>query len=306
MRVLLLLSLAAALALGGCSRSVDQKGFVSTDEAVQALVAAARTDDSKSLLSVLGGDAEALIHSGDPIQDRNSRQRFVAEYEATHTLDESKPGFVTLNVGVDKWPFPIPLVKKDGRWYFDTAAGGEEIINRRVGANELATIRSCLAFVDAQREYYARNPQQDPLLHFAQKLLSTEGRKDGLYWPTSGNESPSPLGMRFAQARAEGYFQKEPAASAEPYHGYVYRLLTAQGPNAQGGAYDYLVRDKMLGGFALIAFPADYGNSGVMTFIVNHDGIVFSKDLGPDTARHAQTIKVFDPDQSWQREASID
>lgn len=303
MRKFILLITAGALLQTGCTRT--QKDFASTEEATQALVAAARANDTKALLAVLGNDAKALIDSGDPVQDRNSRERFIAEYEAAHSLDQDQPESVTLNVGADKWPFPIPLVQQDGRWHFDTAAGAEEIVNRRVGANELATIQSCLAYVDAQREYYSRNPQQDALLHFAEKLVSSEGQKDGLYWPTKENESVSPLGENFARARAEGYF-KEGVTKDEPYHGYIYKLLTAQGPNAEGGAYDYVVKDKMLGGFALIAFPADYGNSGVMTFIVSHSGVVFSKDLGSETTKVASSIQVFDPDSSWKREAGLD
>ena len=246
-----------------------------------------------------------MLSSGDSVQDRNSRQRFLTAYEEAHGLDSSVEGVTTLEVGTDKWPFPFPIVQRDGRWRFDGAAGKEEVLNRRVGENELSTIQSCLAFVDAQREYYVRNPERDPLLHYAQKLVSTEGRKDGLYWPTAGDEAQSPLGEEFAQARGEGYFQ-EGVSQATPFHGYVYRLLKSQGPHAAGGAYSYVVRDKMLGGFALIAVPAEYGSSGVMTFLVNHDGVVYSKDLGPDSAKAALSMESFDPDQSWTREAVIE
>lgn len=304
MRVLVFLFILVTAAQAACSRSVHQKDFASADEAMQALASAARSDDTRALLEVLGNEAAPVVDSGDPVQDRNARQRFVAAYEALHALDDKVAGTATIEVGEDRWPFPIPLVQSNGRWHFDSTAGSEEVVNRRVGANELATIQSCLAFVDAEREYYARNPQQDALLHFAQKLVSTDGQKDGLYWPTTGDEGPSPLGEGFAQARAEGYFDNE-SSKHEPYHGYLYRLLKAQGPNAEGGAYDYIVGDKMLGGFALIAFPAEYGNSGVMTFMVNHAGVVFSKDLGADTAKVASAIESFDPDQSWKREASI-
>ena len=305
MRYIALLMILGALVQAGCSRTPRQQDFASAEAASQALLAAARSDDARSLLGVLGGEAKSLIDSGDPVQDKNTRERFVTEYEAKHALVASDAGLVTLTVGTDDWPFPIPLVERDGRWRFDTAAGAEEVLNRRVGSNELATIQSCLAFVDAQREYYSSNPQSGPLLQFAQKLVSTEGQKDGLYWPASANDSPSPLGESFARARAEGYFTNAPAKD-EPYHGYVYKLLTAQGSNAEGGAYNYVVKDKMIGGFALLAFPADYAKNGVMTFIVNHGGVVYSKDLGPDTAKVAQAIEAFDPDQSWKREASID
>jgi hypothetical protein len=304
MRFVVLL-IAGTLLQAGCSRSAHQQDFASAEEAAQALASAARSADSSTLLSVLGAEAKPLVDSGDAVQDKNARERFVTEYEAKHSLDATQPDVVTISVGADQWPFPIPLVERNGRWRFDTAAGAEEIVNRRVGANELATIQSCLAFVDAQREYYSRNPQGGPLLQFAQKLVSTQGQKDGLYWPATSNDMPSPLGESFAQARAEGYFTDGPSKD-EPYHGYLYKLLTAQGASAEGGAYGYLVGDKMLGGFALLAFPADYAKNGVMTFIVNHSGVVYSKDLGTDTAKIAQAIETFDPDQSWKREASID
>lgn len=305
MRVSLVLLIAIAAGQAGCSRPVQQKDFASADEAVQALLAAAKSDRTHALLEVLGPVSEPVIDSGDPVQDRNSRERFLQEYATAHALTSSAAGTTTLEVGTDKWPFPFPLVQSDGRWRFDSTAGAEEIVNRRVGDNELSTIQSCLAFVDAEREYYVRNAQQDRLLHFAQKFLSTEGQKDGLYWPTAGDEEPSPLGERFARARSEGYSEQGAAAGA-PFHGYVYRLLKAQGRHAAGGAYDYMVGDKLLGGFALIAFPAEYGSSGVMTFIVNHDGVVFSRDLGPDTRKAAHAIEAFDPDQSWTREATIE
>jgi len=299
--------LAAVLLIvtAACSRMTSQQDFASSDDAVSALIAAARANDTSALVKVLGKDAKPAIDSGDAVQDKNARERFVRAYDDEHTLSGDPDGPTTLLVGSDDWPFPFPLVQSDGRWHFDSAAGTEEIVNRRIGANELATIQSCLAFVDAQREYYMRNPQRDALLQFAQRLVSTQGEKDGLYWPTTGNEPPSPLGAAFARAQSEGYFENGPA-KGEPLRGYIYRLLTSQGPHAEGGAYSYLVGDKMIGGFALIAVPAEYGRSGVMTFIVNHDGVVYSKDLGPDTEHVAQDIQSFDPDPSWQREAAIE
>ena len=282
-----------------------QQDFESAEAAAQALAAAVQSDEAGALLEVLGKEAEPVLNSGDPVQDKNSRARFLEAYASAHTLRADAAGVATLEVGADAWPFPFPIVRRDGRYRFDSTAGGEEVINRRVGANELATIQSCLAFVDAQREYYARNAAREPLLHFAQKLASTPGQKDGLYWPTSGTEPQSPLGEAFARARSEGYFE-EGVGKATPFHGYVYRLLTSQGPHAAGGAYDYMVRDKLLGGFALIAFPVEYGVSGVMTFMVSHDGVVFSKDLGRTTATGVQLIETFDPDPSWQREAAIE
>jgi hypothetical protein len=288
-----------------CNRATTQRDFASVDDAVVALVAAARSDDTRALVRVLGSETEPALDSGDRVQDRNARQRFVRAYETEHTLSRDSTGATTLLVGTDHWPFPFPLVQNNGRWRFDSEAGTDEIVNRRVGANELATIQSCLAFVDAEREYYMRNPQRSSPLQFAQRLVSAKGQKDGLYWPTSSAEAPSPLGPAFARAQSEGYFEKG-AAKNEPLRGYIYRLLTAQGPHAEGGAYNYLVGDKMIGGFALIAVPADYGRSGVMNFIVNHDGVVFSKDLGPDTHTVARDIQSFDPDPSWQREAALE
>jgi hypothetical protein len=305
MRAFVTLLIVIAATQAACSRSVPQKDFGSAEEAAQALVAAAKSDDTDALLEVLGKDAEPVVSSGDPVQDKNSREQFLQGYAAAHTFDTSVADATTLEVGTDKWPFPFPIVHHEGRWKFDSAAGMEEIINRRVGANELSTIQSCLAFVDAQREYYVRNIEKDSLLQYAQKLVSTTGRKDGLYWQAAADEAPSPLGEAFAQARSEGYF-KEGVTKSTPFHGYVYRLLKAQGPNAKGGAYDYVVQGKMIGGFALIASPAEYGTSGVMTFVVNHDGVVFSKDLGPDTVKAALAIETFDPDESWKREAVIE
>ena len=304
MRIFAISLMLILLTQASCGRAVHQKDFASPEAAVQALVAAAKADDVRALLEVLGEQAEPALDGGDPVQRKNSRSKFLEAYAAAHALDGDPKSQVALNVGTDKWPFPFPIVKQGDRWRFDSASGIEELVNRRVGANELATVQSCLAFVDAEREYYVRNPEGDALLHYAQKLISTQGRMDGLYWPTTGNELESPLGEEFAHARSEGYFAQG-APKAAPYHGYLYHLLTSQGSHAKGGAYDYMVREKMLGGFALIASPAEYGNSGVMTFIVNHDGIVYSKDLGKDTQTVAASIQSFDPDDTWKEEAKI-
>jgi hypothetical protein len=293
-----LLLVAAPLAFG--APPADQQNFATPEAAVQALVKAAQAKDQKTLLGLLGPVAKPLIDSGDPVADQNARDRFLASYQAKHSLDKSEAGKATLVVGEDEWPFPIPVAQRDGRWFWDSAAGAEEVINRRIGENELSTIQSCLAFVDAEREFYVRNVQKDPLQHFANKLISSEGKKDGLYWPTKEGEPESPLGEEFAQARAEGY--QPGTRRGTPYHGYIYRLLVRQGPAANGGAYDYLVNGELLGGFALIAFPAEYGSSGVMTFIVNHDGVVYSKDLGPHTEQVAMGIAEFNPDALWKQE----
>jgi hypothetical protein len=294
--------LVASLAVLTACAPAKPKTFDSPEAAVQGLVDAAQTGDVKPVLKVLGEDAKPLVESGDPVADKNGREEFVERFKEANSLDKTNPDSITLEVGSDKWPFPFPLVKGDGGWHFDSAAGAEEIINRRVGENELDTIQSCLAYVDAQREYYQRNPQNDPMLHYASRLISTEGQKDGLYWPAAENEEQSPLGEGFARARAEGYEPKDGTMKGGPFHGYVYRVVTQQGPNAHGGAYSYVVNDELLGGFAVVAFPAEYGNSGVMTFIVNHDGVVYSQDLGPDTAKLALAIDKFDPAPPWKKE----
>ena len=300
MRATVLILLTSVVALTACTSKPEK--FDTPEAAVQALIEASKAEGNDALLELLGKDAKPLIDSGDPVADKNARANFIANYETANSIEKLEDDFATLAVGEDKWPFPIPLVSEGGKWFFDSPTGIDEIINRRVGANELATIQSCLAYVDAQREYYVRNVQGDPFLHYASRLISSDGKKDGLYWPAAENEEPSPLGEGFAQARAEGYLQEGDVVKGSPYHGYIYRLLTKQGPNAHGGAYDYLVNDQLLGGFAAIAFPAEYGNSGVMTFMVNHDGVVFSKDLGPDTAKLAMAIESFDPGPDWKKE----
>jgi hypothetical protein len=208
---------------------------------------------------------------------------------------------LTLVIGKDDWPFPIPLKKVDDRWRFDTAAGKEEILNRRIGQNELSTIQTMLAFVDAQGDYAEFQRQRSGMPEYAQRILSTPGKMDGLYWPSAEGEPQSPLGPLVAAARAAGYRKSAKAEEPSPYHGYFYKVLTGQGPNAPGGAIDYIVNGRMIGGFGLVAWPARYGDSGVMTFMVNHDGVVYQKNLGPQTAKLAPTISRFDPDPSWQK-----
>jgi hypothetical protein len=305
MRVTTLVLIASLAALAGCSPSKPHD-YETPEAAVQALIEATKSNDTGALLKVLGEDAKGLIDSGDAVADKNARERFVERYEVAHSLDTSVPDSVTLEVGEDKWPFPIPVVKENGGWHFDSKTGAEELVNRRVGSNELATIQSSLAYVDAQREYYSRNEDKSPLLHYANKLISSDGKRDGLYWPTTGDEPPSPLGEGFAKARAEGYLKDGKTQPGAPYHGYIYRTLRRQGASAPGGAYQYEVNGELLGGFALIAFPAEYGNSGVMTFMVNHDGVVYSKDLGAETPKLAMAIEEFNPDAEWKKEESAD
>jgi hypothetical protein len=294
---------AAALALlAGCDLlGGGQAAFESPDQAGEALLAAVRSGDTNEMLRVLGEDARPVVDSGDAVEDANIRNEFVDAYTTAHRWVNETPEVSTLIVGDDDWTFPFPLVNENDGWRFDTTVGIEEILDRRIGENELAAIQASLAYVDAQREYYWANPDGAPMLHYARTLVSTPGEKDGLFWESSGDEAPSPLGELFAAARAEGYLL-DGSAPPVPYYGYHFRMLTAQGEHAAGGAYDYLVGDRMIGGFGLVAYPAERGSSGVMTFIVNHDGVVFSKDLGDGTANLAEAMTTFDPDPSWKRE----
>src|SRR5215510_79709 len=295
--VLCLLSMGAVgIAMGAAAR---QKSFPTPEEGVQALIEAAQKNDTTTLLAILGPEAKPIVDTGDPVFDRETRERFVKSYEAAHTLVPSGDMKVVLQIGKDEWPFPNPLIKDSAGWHFDTQEGKAEVRNRLIGRNELDVIQVCLAYVDAQREYYRRNPLHSTLLQYASKFISTKGKRDGLYWEAPDNEPPSPLGPLVVQARHEGY--KGAASKLVPYHGYYYKILTGQGPDAPDGAYDYVVRGQMIGGFALVAYPAQYGSSGIMTFIVNHDGVVYQKDLGPHTAATAQSMTKFNPDETWKK-----
>ena len=277
--------------------TVAPKRFASADAAAEALVAALRTNDTKALLAILGSDGRPLLSSGDPVVDRQNRETFVKAYDAAHKL-VANGDMTQLQVGADDWPLPIPIVKAGEQWRFNARQGRDEILARRIGRNEIYTMQTCLAYVDAQREYYAQDRNGDGILEYAQKFGSTPGQRDGLYWPTKEGESPSPLGSLVERARAAGYRKGE---GPTPYHGYIYRILTAQGPAAPGGAYDYITRGHMIAGFALVAFPAQYGSSGVMTFLVNHDGVVYQKDLGRNTRSLATAMKTFNPDETWTK-----
>lgn len=294
--------LAASLILFGSYQKADaqQKTFKSPEEAVKSMMDALKAHDTKELLTIFGPAGKDLISSGDEVADRTTRERFVKDFEETNKLLRETDRKVTLIVGKEEWPFPIPIVKVGENWRFDTKAGKEELLNRQIGRNELDTIQVCLAIVDAQREYALRN-RGSGLYEYAQKFVSTEGKKDGLYWKAKEGEEQSPLGPLAARAVMEGYSGKKSAGKPVPYHGYFYKILKAQGKNAPGGAYDYVVNGKMIGGFALVAYPAEYGASGVMTFIVNHDGVVYEKDLGKDTEKIASAMKKFDPDKTWKK-----
>jgi hypothetical protein len=298
------LSIALVLAVGlqgAAFAAAAPKSFASLDDAVDAIVGAFRAADRKALVDILGPKGVPLVWSGDNVADRAAFQRFVTAYDKAHRL-EGGGGKVVLYVGDDDYPFAIPLVPDGPQWFWDTDAGDDEILFRRVGRNELATIQVCLAYVDAQREYYSRD-RGAGILEYAQRLESTKGKRDGLYWETRPGERPSPIGPLIAEARAAGYRKPEPGKRA-PYHGYLYHLMLSQGPDAPGGVYDFVVKGHMIGGFALVAYPATYAVSGIMTFMVSHDGIVYQKDLGPRTAQIANAMKMFNPDKTWTKVAS--
>jgi hypothetical protein len=278
------------------SASRAQQAYPSPEDAAAALAAAVKTGTRSAILKVLGNDAEDIVESGDDVADAATRQRFLSAYDARHSIKAEGNKQATLILGADDFPFPVPLVNNKSGWEFDTAAGRIEILYRRIGRNELDAIQTSLAFVDAQNEYAEKDRTGEGAGVYAQRVVSSPGKKDGLFWRDDGD--PSPLGELAAQASAEGYKVGDRTA---PYHGYYFRILKGQGPDAPGGAFDYVVKGKMIGGFALIAYPAEYGNSGVMTFMVNHAGTVYQKDLGRRTETIATRINLFDPDQTWKK-----
>lgn len=286
----------------GCASSQTQ--FASPDDAARALVDAVRHHDHAQLEQILGPDGDDVINSGDEIADRQNGQRFVESYDAKHQLVTNADGSVTLDTGESAWPLPIPIVKneKTDKWQFDTEAGREEILNRRIGRNELDVIQVLQAICDAQREYAQRDPNGDGIPEYAGQFISDPDKKNGLYWPTADGEPASPLGPLVGEAVEEGYTTaRTETGEPRPYHGYYYRMLTQQGPDATGGAFDYIINGKWIGGFAVVAWPADYDNSGIMTFIVNYDEVVYQKDLGDDTDSLARTITSFDPAAGWTK-----
>ena len=293
--------LAAVAFVAGCAKKESAPGvtgFNTPEEAAAAFVAAVQKGDDAEITKLLGPGAEDLLSSGDPVADQADRDWFVSAYNARHGLEEDGADKRVLKVGEDEWPMPIPIVRKDGKWKLDGAAGADEIVYRRVGRNELGAIDVCRGFVAAQIEYASVGRDGDPAGIYALKLVSDEGLHNGLYWPVAEGEPESPAGPFVASAAAEGYRKAEGDART-PYHGYYYRMLYKQGANANGGAKEYFKDGLMTEGFALVAWPADYGSSGVMTFIVNQDGVVFQKDLGEDTATAVESIQAFDPDSTW-------
>lgn len=295
--VLFLIAVTLLMPVPCCAQGASQKTFGTAQEAVDALIAANRSNDIPALNQILGPDAASLISSGDDAQDKNDRARFVDLYDAHHRLISAGSGKRTLVVGKNEWPLPIPLVKSNGEWKFDSSEGAKELLYRRIGSNELAAIKVCQALRQAQLDYAATAHDGNSPGVYAQRFRSESGKQNGLYWEVAEGEPQSPAGPLVADADAEGYEQ----GKRQPYHGYYFRILKAQGPHAYAGAKDYIVDGKMTGGFAILAYPAEYGASGVMTFQVSRRGTVFQKDLGESTADTAKAIKAFDPDSSWTR-----
>jgi hypothetical protein len=262
-----------------------------------AVVSAVKADDTNQLVRIFGPESKEILQSGDDVADKETRETFLEKYREMNRLVSNPGGSVTLYLGAENWPFPIPLVKKNGEWRFATAAGKREILYRRIGRNEFDTIDTLHALVDAQKEYASEPRDGEPDKHYAQKLMSDEGKHNGLYWKTGEGEPTSPVGPLIADAFNEGYRKKE---GQTPFHGYIYRLLQSQGPNGPGGAKDYVVDGKLTRGFAFIAYPVEYRNSGVMTFIVNQDGKIYQKDLGSNTEKVASSMTAYNPDQTWR------
>jgi hypothetical protein len=256
--------------------------------------------DSGGELFRLGPGSEKLLRSGDNYADAAERQKFLAAYDERHEMVTAAPDHVIVQVGKDNWPLPIPLVQADGRWHFDSEAGAQELVSRRIGRNEIAAIRCALTYVDAQKAFFAFTGQSGEA-EYAQRLVSSPGKYDGLYWPTAEGQPESPLEPLMAQAKEEGYPGERIAGKPLPYQGYFFRILTGQGVSTSDGARNYISNSRMTKGFALVAWPASYGASGIMSFIVNQEGVVFQKDLGPHTAATASAMKLFDPDLTWAR-----
>jgi Protein of unknown function (DUF2950) len=280
------------------AQQTGQRTFHSTEDAGRALFAATQAKDDEALLDVLGPAGKDIVSSGDPEEDSDARSSFVLKYEEMHRFATEPNGTVTLFIGAENWPLPIPLVNNHGSWYFDTAAGRDEILFRRIGKNELAAIDACRELVEAEQRYYARPPSDIPK-QFAQKLVANEGKHDGLYWQGSSDEFDSPIDPLIAHAFGKG--PNDGVGDQVPFNGYFFRVLTSQGPHAPGGAKSYVVNGKMTGGFAFIAYPAEYRSSGVMTFIVDESGTIYEKDLGPDTTKATEAMTVYDPDSTWHQ-----
>ncbi|HEY7610846.1 MAG TPA: DUF2950 domain-containing protein [Alphaproteobacteria bacterium] len=280
----------------------EPQSFASAAEAARALVAAAKAQDKVALLRILGSDGEELLSSGDEVADRRGMEQFAQAAEKVMSLLEEGPSRVVVVVGAQSWPMPIPIVKRGEAWVFDAAAGKDEVLTRRVGENELTTIDVMRAFVGAQKQYAEVDREGDGIKQYARRIKSRPGKRDGLYWETKEGEEMSPLGELVAEAEAEGY---QPgyrlSRRGQPYYGYYFKMMRRQGAAAPGGSYSYIVNGRMISGFAMVAYPAQWGNSGVMTFIVSQQGVVFQKNLGPRTAEIAANMVEYNPDASWER-----
>jgi Protein of unknown function (DUF2950) len=291
----------------GTSRSTfaqepGQKTFKSPAAAAAALVAAAQEHDKQQMLAILGPSGEELIYSGDRVADKANNDRFVAKYHQMHRFAATSSGRMILYIGAENWPVAIPLKKSGSKWYFDTAYGKQEVLYRRIGSNELNVIKVCQEIVNGEQEYDATPHDGDSVHQYAEKFRSTPGKQDGLYWEVKSDEPESPLGPLVAEAANEGYghHAHHGARKSHPFHGYIYRILTRQGTAAPGGAKDYIVDGKMTDGFALVAYPVRYRDSGVMTFVVNQNGQIYQKDLGPRTSQIASEMTEYNPDDTWQ------
>ncbi len=305
-RCIVFLALAVIVALSaGCEKSQQHQEtpsgpqtFASPSDASTALYNAAKSGDTKALLAIFGSDASDLILSGDPVQDKAGRDYFTSAYDEMHRWGNLQDGGKVLSVGADNYPLPFPLIKNSsGQWYFSSTEAKQEVVARRIGDNELATIGVLNAMADAQHDYFAQTHDGASVHQYAQKFVSDQGKQNGLYWNAVDDQPESPLGPLAAQASADGYGGK--SEPPQPFHGYLFRIITKQGAHAHGGAENYIVNDHMTRGFAILAYPADYRNSGVTSFLINQDGVVFQKDLGPQTAELAKSIDEFNPDQSW-------
>jgi hypothetical protein len=302
--------IAAVILLSGTyspslAKSIRQKSFASPEEAVNTLVAAVKANNKKEMLSILGPEGKELISSGDEVADKAGYEKFLKAYDEMNKLEKASANKMVLHIGKDDWSLPIPIVEKGNTWVFDTKAGKEEILNRRIGRNELNVIEVLHAYVDAQCEYASKAHNGDGVLQFAQKIISTEGKHDGLYWNAQEGEEMSPLGPFVAQAANEGYADKDGSINLSPFHGYYYKILKGQGKYATGGVYNYVVKGKMILGYALVAYPAQYGNSGIMTFIINQEGVIYEKNLGKNTVSIANAMKKFNPDKNWRKVKDI-
>ena len=289
-----------AMAPEALAATAAQKSFASPEAGVTALVEAVKVNDQPTLGTILGSHGKKLISSGDTVADQQSREAFIKAYDEANNLVFEGDTQAVLVIGRDEWPMPIPLVKSPAGWRFDTPQGEKEILARRIGRNELSAIQVCLAIVDAAHEYAALDVDRDGILEYAPQFVSTPGKHDGLYWQTKADEPLSPLGPLLAAATSEGYTNSLSRPLA-PYHGYFYRILTKQGKDAPGGARDYLLKGHMIGGFAVIAYPARYGASGIMSFLINQDGVVYEQNLGQNTTAIASKMTTFNPDASWRQ-----